>query len=311
MRIEQLRYIVTVADSHSITIASEQLCISRQNISKAIKQLEEELSIKIFRRSNQGVFLTSNGQKLYFYAVEVLNKIDAIEKEFTKTSKQVETMQGTLSLNLHRTLYTLLSKDIQQFIEKYPSVQVDLYIQSNNNLLDSDTNLQEGIYGTSILKMKLEKLFETYPHYTFYCIKEETLKVVLSKHHVLANQHSLSLKLLCRYPAIFFGSENRENSLLNMLFLQQNMKPSKYLKTNDYNTALEIISSNKAYCFGSHYISNAMIPFANENLSMLPLSENIILSHILMVPKKQKNKKVIECFLELLNKHLGDTITIL
>ena len=310
MRIEQLRYVVTVADCHSLTLASEQLHISRQNISKAIKQLEEELNIKIFRRSNQGVFLTSKGQKFYCHASEVLDNVAAIEKEFSETQANVESLQGVLSLNLHATLYALLHKSIQIFIEKYPLVTINIYMRCDNNFESGKVCLQEGIHGLSILKTQLTSLCEIYPQYDFYCIKEEPLKVILSKHHVLANQRSLSLKTLYRYPSIFFGSEASDRSLLNKLFLQRNLRPNIYLKTNDYYTALEIVSAGQAYCFGSQYIPHSMIHFVNENLIALPLSENLILSHILMLPKEEKLKKVNQAFLRQINQIFGDDIAI-
>ena len=62
VRIEQLEVILTVAQSGSMQKAAEQLHTSSQNISKLIKQLEDELQLQIFMRNKYGVFLTSVGE---------------------------------------------------------------------------------------------------------------------------------------------------------------------------------------------------------------------------------------------------------
>ena len=308
MRIEQLRYVVTVADCHSLTLASEQLHISRQNVSKAIKQLEEELTIKIFRRSNQGVFLTPYGQKLYHYATDVLDKIAAIEKEFSENKSAYDSLQGVLKLNLYSTLLALLHKTIKGFNENYPLIQLELSIWCGNIVGEKHTPLNDEIYGLSILESQLSNLHKAYPEYQIYNVKDELLKVMLSKHNVLANQQSVSLKTLHNYPAILLDNELQGEALLNGLFLQKKMKPDIYMRTNDYNTALEFVSESNAYCFGSNYIANSMVQFANGCLAILPLSEKILLKHIVMLPKKLANKKVNQAFLDALKKNFGSSM---
>lgn len=62
MRLEQLSYLVEVAENNSINTAAGKLFLTPQNISKAIKQLEEELHVQLFTRSKYGMFLTAEGQ---------------------------------------------------------------------------------------------------------------------------------------------------------------------------------------------------------------------------------------------------------
>ena len=65
MELRQLRYFLAVADSRSFVSAAQALYISRQAISKAIAQLEEELRVRLFMRDSNGAFLTPAGIMFY------------------------------------------------------------------------------------------------------------------------------------------------------------------------------------------------------------------------------------------------------
>ena len=63
MRLEQLEFFVETAKNHSMRSAADKLHASPQNVSKAIKQLEDELAFTLFIRSRQGLYLTPLGQE--------------------------------------------------------------------------------------------------------------------------------------------------------------------------------------------------------------------------------------------------------
>ena len=64
MRLEQLRFVQEVYHTKSMSTAASNLFVTPQYISKAIKQLEEELDVTIFRRSKNGTFVTLKGEKI-------------------------------------------------------------------------------------------------------------------------------------------------------------------------------------------------------------------------------------------------------
>ena len=68
MQIQQLTYFVAIAEQGSINKAAEKLFVTQPNLSKAISNLENELKVRIFNRTNKGVVLTDEGKKLYQYA---------------------------------------------------------------------------------------------------------------------------------------------------------------------------------------------------------------------------------------------------
>ena len=76
MQLQQLIYFVTVAEQGSINKAAEKLFITQPNLSKAISNLENELKVRVFNRTNKGVALTDGGKKLYPYARTILNQME-------------------------------------------------------------------------------------------------------------------------------------------------------------------------------------------------------------------------------------------
>ena len=76
MTLQQLRYIVMVAECGSITEAAERLFIAQPSLTSAIRSIEEEMGVTAFIRSNKGVELTRDGEVLLSYARQVLEQSD-------------------------------------------------------------------------------------------------------------------------------------------------------------------------------------------------------------------------------------------
>ena len=82
MTITQLRYAITVAQSNSMNEAARALFISQPSLSNAIKELEEEAGIIIFRRNNRGIVLTPEGKEFIGYARQVVEQYELMESKY-------------------------------------------------------------------------------------------------------------------------------------------------------------------------------------------------------------------------------------
>lgn len=71
MTLQQLRYIIKIVECGSITEAAKQLFITQPSLSAAVKELENELGIEIFYRSNKGITLSSDGSEFLSYARQI------------------------------------------------------------------------------------------------------------------------------------------------------------------------------------------------------------------------------------------------
>lgn len=89
MQLQQLIYFMTVAEQGSFNKAAEKLFATQPNLSKAVSNLESELKVNIFYRTNRGVELTEDGKKLYQYASTIRNQMELIEGLAVKEAPKV------------------------------------------------------------------------------------------------------------------------------------------------------------------------------------------------------------------------------
>ena len=82
MEIRVLRYFLETAREENMTRAAERLFISQPTMSKQLKELENELGVKLFKRSNYNIKLTEAGMLLRERAEDILSLVDKTLEEF-------------------------------------------------------------------------------------------------------------------------------------------------------------------------------------------------------------------------------------
>ena len=87
MTLQQLRYVTAVADCGSMNEAAKTLFVSQPGLSGAIKELEEETGIEIFKRTNKGVLPTPEDEEFLGYARQLLNQYELLEDRFIRRTK--------------------------------------------------------------------------------------------------------------------------------------------------------------------------------------------------------------------------------
>lgn len=86
LTLQQLRYVTMVAKTGTITEAANKLYISQPSLTSAIHELENEMNIVIFRRTNKGVSVTKEGEDFLGYARQVLEQAAILEDKYKKNS---------------------------------------------------------------------------------------------------------------------------------------------------------------------------------------------------------------------------------
>lgn len=83
MTLQQLKYVIEVARSRLINKAAQKLFISQPSLSNALKELEKEIGITIFLRTNQGIMITSEGSEFLGYARQVVEQAELLENRYS------------------------------------------------------------------------------------------------------------------------------------------------------------------------------------------------------------------------------------
>ena len=82
MTLQQLKYVITVAEAGTVTEAADKLYISQPSLTNAIRELEKEMNIQIFNRTNKGISLSKEGEDFLGYARQVLEQAAILEDKY-------------------------------------------------------------------------------------------------------------------------------------------------------------------------------------------------------------------------------------
>jgi len=124
-----------IAQSKSISEASEKLCISQPAVSKSIRKLEDLLGVKLFYRNKMGIDLTNDGIILYEYVDKCYNYLIAGQK-MIEDFKQLK--RGNISIGAPSHIACFFLTDyIKKFIDIYPNVKIRL-ISSSTKILTNE-----------------------------------------------------------------------------------------------------------------------------------------------------------------------------
>ncbi|MFC5699647.1 LysR family transcriptional regulator [Cohnella faecalis] len=124
MRIEQLQYLLVVAETGSISIAAEKMHVSQPNISHAIVTLEREIGVSLFNRTRAGTFPTEAGKTIIAKAQDILSKLEDL-KETAKVHSTL--LEDRLSIGAISGVCTsILPRALSNFAAKYPYVEMEV-----------------------------------------------------------------------------------------------------------------------------------------------------------------------------------------
>lgn len=135
MELRVLGYFLAVAREENFTRAAEQLHVTQPTLSRQIADLEAELGVKLFVRSNHNIVLTEDGMLLKRRAQELVSLADKTKRDFLYKE---ENLEGTVTIGSGEFLSTgILTDCIAEFRKKYPLVRYELYSGNAGNIKDS------------------------------------------------------------------------------------------------------------------------------------------------------------------------------
>ena len=134
VKLELYRVFRTVAEKGNISAAAQELYISQSAVSQSIRQLEEQLQVRLFSRSPRGVTLTSEGQLLLEYVKRALGLLENGEE---KLSQVRQLLAGELTIGASDTVTrTFLLPRLEAFHKEYPSIRIRILNGTTRMVLD-------------------------------------------------------------------------------------------------------------------------------------------------------------------------------
>jgi len=277
MNMIQLKYVLEIAGSSSMREAATKLYVSQPALSTSVRELEEELGILIFERTNRGVSLTDSGREFVEYAKRAVGQYEVLEDRYL--SKGGSRERFSVSTQHYRFA-------VKAFTDMIRKIRPDKYVFSihetkTKEVLDDVRSLKSevGIISFSDSNESvIRKLFREYSLEFFPLMKRETY-IYVWKDHRFAQRKEISVYEMKDYPCVSFDQSSdsafylTEEALADYSF-------DKMIKSDDRATSMEIIAELDGYAIGSGMLSGEDAVLQGLSAIKLKEEDSIIIGYI-------------------------------
>lgn len=299
MTLQQLKYVVTVADKGTISEAAKELFISQPTITNAIKDLEKEMQINIFNRTNKGIIVSNTGNEFLAYARQVLEQANLLEEKFLNVKKQsprfsVSTQHYSFAVNAFVDVirefggnqydFTLRETQTYEIIEDVSRLKSEigiLYTSSKNEEVIKKFIKQNNL--------EFEELFVAKPH------------VFISSKHPLAKKDKITLEELEDYPYLSF-EQGEYNSFYFSEEILSTLDRNKNIKVRDRATLFNLAVGLNGYTVSTGVISKEL---NGENIIAKPLMVEEYMCVGTIIQKDMPLSRYGNAYMNALKKHVS------
>ena len=304
MTLQNLRYIIEVANCKSFSKAAQSLFMTQSALSTAVREIEAELGIQIFKRTNRGVDLTVDGEDCLRYCKEIVERSDYLATRYQKrnllrTNFSVSCQHLPFAVRAFNELLSTLERD---------SYDVAIRETETGHILHDISTEKSSLGVIALLPDQLKLLTKSlYTHdLNFVQISQLRAYVFLRKRHPLANRATLTLDDLKPYPFVTYDQEAApsfysEECLFykplskNIHVCDRATKMSLLRSTNSFSIGVDLPNFNQDIYFKRRNTEMVAIPYANQ-------SEYICIGYL------SKNGRILdktaENYIQLLLKHI-------
>jgi len=234
--LELYRIFTIVANEKNITKASEKLNISQPAVTKHIKNLENALELRLFNRTNHGIELTSDGQKIYEEAKEAVETLNSI---FVKYGKN-----RNINLGVHVSMYKMFSKILTKFSNINENITINISDTDLINMLAPDLSDMIAKLENEKLDIIISKKTDNYNHNKIEFIKVgeiQDILVVNNDSKLLGKQIGIEDIIGMQICLPRKGSATTNNFLKALQIEEDKLVNAKYIT---YNAMLDIIEDD-------------------------------------------------------------------
>lgn len=276
MTLQQLKYVIQIAQSGSINLVAQKLFISQPSLSNAVAELEKELQITLFSRSNRGVYLTEEGIKFLSYARQVVEQADLLENEYKKNTP----VRRVFAISAQH--YAFVVNAFVSLVKEYGEDKYEFSLRETRTfdiLEDVRTGRSElGIlflskFNRNVILSMIKKadllftpLFTAKPH------------VFVSKDNPLAKQKSVTLEDLKKYPRLTYEQGINNSFYFSEELLSYEDSPKSVI-VSDRATLFNLLIGLNGYTICSGILSSDL---NGTNILSVPLEcdEEMLIGYV-------------------------------
>ena len=226
MNLQQLRYLCAIVDNNlNVSDAAESLFTSQPGVSKQVRQLEDELGVRVFVRAGKRLAsITPAGEAVVSAARRALKEIENLKRVGAEYKSEDE---GTFAIaTTHTQARYVLPRVLRDFATRYPKVKLELH-QGNPMQVAAQTASGDADVGIATEALASFPDLITMPCYTW------NRCVLVPRGHPLAKVRPLTLAAVARYPIVTYDFTFTGRSQINAAFEAEGLTPKVVLTALD------------------------------------------------------------------------------
>lgn len=300
MTLQQLKYVTTIANIGSISEAAKRLFVSQPSLTKAIKELEKEMGITIFDRTNKGITVSKEGERFLGYARQVLEQAALLEEQYKSQSggkKQFSVSTQHYSFAVNAFVELLKGAEIDQYdvslreTQTYEIIDDVAHMKSEIGLLyynDFNRPVLEKIIHTN--ELTFTELFTAHPH------------IFIGKTHPLAHKEVVSMDELEEYPYISFEQGDHNSFYFSEEIFSTVVRP-KHIRVRDRASLFSLLLGLDGYTVSSGVIDKEV---NGENIISVPLAEEGLMHIGYITNNKMQRSRLGQEYIHALEQYVNN-----
>lgn len=306
MTFQQLTYVVEISKCGSINKAAHKLFLSQSGISTAVRELEEELGIKFFERSNRGVDFTPEGKEFLGYAVSLLSQKQRIESLYGEARYAAAPTRFSVSTQR----YPFTEDAFLKMLEHSEENRFDFSIKEAGMeaVIDDvyDHRSDIGVIFLTELTEKIIRRLLVSRDLDFHEVAAVPPCIYVRRDHPVTRLPQVSESDLEGYPYVSFDHDQGVATDFSEEYQTVSLKkPAKHISVNSRSTMMNVLAYTDAFTTGSGLLVERCSP---DTVVTIPLAGKSSIQLGWIVPQGSKLSPQAEQFVGLLEQSVADSI---
>ena len=299
MTLQQLKYVTEVADRGSITEAAKSLFIAQPSLSAAIHELEEEIGVTLFLRSNRGVLITPEGAEFLGYARQVVQQAALIEDKYIAHSALrqrfcISTQHYSFTAGAFVELVRAQGGEAYEFIlregKTYDTINDVRTLRSEMGVIYM-CRFNEAVISKMLREANLvfSELLTARPH------------IFVGRDNPLAKKERVTLEDLRPLPCLTY-EQGDQNAFYFSEEILSTLNHDKSIKVTDKSTIVDLMVGTDGYT-----ISSGMCPayLRGDAVVSIPLEVDEVIRIGVITHRDYRPTKLGQMYLDILHRVVG------
>ncbi|HDZ39419.1 MAG TPA: LysR family transcriptional regulator [Marinobacter sp.] len=279
MELRHLRYFVAVAEALNLTRAAEKLFIAQPPLTRAIKQLEEEVGVELFIRKPRGLQLTTGGEYFLEQARQILNKVSGTINDTRRIAQHRKTL---FSIGFVPSVFYGQLPFMVRRLRRNKNLEIVLHELKTREQVDA---LKAGKIDIGFGRVRIED-----PDVEQTLLFDEPMIAAIPAGSPLTKRPP-TLKDLSEWPMITFPSTPGPNfaDMTQSLFHRYGLRVNVMQQVNDVQTALSLVASDMGFTLVPEQIRRVH----REGVDYMPLDDHSITVPVIASRRKGENPNAV------------------